>query len=108
MVARATSGVNPAASFAETYGVLERVTTIEPADNSCSKARTTKQIKRRPGARRCCSASSDELGRVRSLEDISQSCLHISKSNRRAHGCPFSLRTKDWKRTLRTRSSNTT
>jgi hypothetical protein len=37
-------------SFAETYGVLERVTTIEPADNSCSKARITKQIKRRPGA----------------------------------------------------------
>ena len=37
-------------SFAETYGVLERVTTIEPADNSCSKARVTKQIKRRPGA----------------------------------------------------------
>jgi hypothetical protein len=37
-------------SFAETYGVLERITTIEPADNSCSKARTTKQIKRRPGA----------------------------------------------------------
>ena len=37
-------------SFAEAYGVLERVTTIEPADNSCSKARVTKQIKRRPGA----------------------------------------------------------
>ena len=37
-------------SFAETYGVLERITTIEPADNSCSKARTTRQIKRRPGA----------------------------------------------------------
>jgi superfamily II DNA or RNA helicase len=37
-------------SFAETYGVLERITTIEPADNSCSKARVTKQIKRRPGA----------------------------------------------------------
>jgi hypothetical protein len=37
-------------SFAEVYGVLERVTTIEPADNSCSKARVTKQIKRRPGA----------------------------------------------------------
>ncbi len=37
-------------SFAETYGVLERVTTIEPADNSCSKARVTKQIKHRPGA----------------------------------------------------------
>jgi hypothetical protein len=37
-------------SFAETYGVLERVTTIEPADNSCSKARVSKQIKRKPGA----------------------------------------------------------
>ena len=46
-------------SFAETYGVLERVTTIEPADNACSEARAsehalsarvTKQIKRRPGA----------------------------------------------------------
>ena len=37
-------------SFAETYGVLERVTTIEPVDNSCSKARVTKQIKRKPGA----------------------------------------------------------
>jgi hypothetical protein len=37
-------------SFSETYGVLEKVTTIEPADNSCSKARVTKQIKRRPGA----------------------------------------------------------
>lgn len=36
-------------SFAETFGVLERVTTIEPADNSCSKARVSKQIKRRPG-----------------------------------------------------------
>jgi len=36
--------------FAETYGVLEKVTTIEPADNSCSKARVTKQIKRKPGA----------------------------------------------------------
>jgi hypothetical protein len=37
-------------SFAETYGVLERVTTIEPADNSCSKARVSKHVKRKPGA----------------------------------------------------------
>src|SRR5260370_13844280 len=29
---------------------MERVTTIEPADNSCSKARVTKQIKRKLGA----------------------------------------------------------
>jgi hypothetical protein len=28
----------------------DRVTTIEPADNSCSKVRVTKQIKRKPGA----------------------------------------------------------
>ena len=37
-------------AFAETYGVLEKVTTIEPADNACSEARVTKQVKRRPGA----------------------------------------------------------
>ncbi|MGH9582268.1 MAG: helicase-related protein, partial [Bryobacteraceae bacterium] len=37
-------------SFAETYGVLEHITTIEPADNACSEARVTKQVKRRPGA----------------------------------------------------------
>jgi superfamily II DNA or RNA helicase len=36
--------------FAETYGVLEKITTIEPADNACSKARVTNQVKRRPGA----------------------------------------------------------
>ena len=37
-------------SFAEAYGVLERITTIEPTDNACSEARVTKQVKRRPGA----------------------------------------------------------
>ena len=36
--------------FSETYGVLEKITTIEPADNAYSKARITKQAKRRPGA----------------------------------------------------------
>jgi hypothetical protein len=36
--------------FAEAYGVLEKVTTIEPSENACSKARTTTSIKRRPGA----------------------------------------------------------
>ena len=36
--------------FAETYGVLEKITTIEPADNACSKAKTTTVVKRRPGA----------------------------------------------------------
>jgi hypothetical protein len=37
-------------AFSEAYGVLEQVTTIEPADNACSEARVTKQVKRRPGA----------------------------------------------------------
>jgi len=36
--------------FAETYGVLEKVTTIEPVQNACSKAKVTTTIKRRPGA----------------------------------------------------------
>ena len=36
--------------FAETYGVLEKVTTIEPAENACSKAKVTATVKRRPGA----------------------------------------------------------
>ncbi len=36
--------------FAETYGVLEKVTTIEPTDNACSKAKATTVVKRRPGA----------------------------------------------------------
>jgi hypothetical protein len=51
MVARGYEWGEPGLrSFAQTYGVLEKVTTIEPADNSCSKARVTKQIKRKPGA----------------------------------------------------------
>jgi SNF2 family DNA or RNA helicase len=36
--------------FAETYGVLEKVTTIEPSNNACSKAKATTVVKRRPGA----------------------------------------------------------
>jgi hypothetical protein len=36
----------------ETYGLLEKVTVIEPTDNACSEARVTKCVRRRPGARR--------------------------------------------------------
>ena len=36
--------------FSETYGVLEKVTVIEPQDNACSEARISKRIRRRPGA----------------------------------------------------------
>jgi hypothetical protein len=37
-------------SFAETYGVLERITIITPEENACSKAKVTRQVKRKPGA----------------------------------------------------------
>ena len=36
--------------FAEAYGVLEKVTTIEPSENACSKAKVATTVKRRPGA----------------------------------------------------------
>jgi superfamily II DNA or RNA helicase len=36
--------------FTETYGLLEKVTTIETADNKCSEARVTERVRRRPGA----------------------------------------------------------
>src|SRR6185295_11904002 len=36
--------------FAEAYGVLEKITTIEPSENACSDARVTTTVKRRPGA----------------------------------------------------------
>jgi len=41
------AGVRP---FLETYGLLETITTIEPAENACSEARVTRRVKRRPGA----------------------------------------------------------
>lgn len=36
--------------FADAYGVLEKVTTIEESENACSKAKATTVVKRRPGA----------------------------------------------------------
>jgi Helicase conserved C-terminal domain len=41
------AGVRP---YMETYGLLETITTIEPADNACSEARVTRRVRRRPGA----------------------------------------------------------
>jgi Helicase conserved C-terminal domain len=40
-------GVRP---FTETYGLLETITTIEPAENACSEAKVTRRVRRRPGA----------------------------------------------------------
>jgi hypothetical protein len=58
-------------SFAETYGVLEKITTIQPADNACSKARVITQVKRRPGASPLLFGQFlMELGAFISLEDI--------------------------------------
>ena len=36
--------------FAEAYGVLEKITIIEPAQNACSDAKVSTTVKRRPGA----------------------------------------------------------
>lgn len=40
-------GVQP---FMESYGLLETITTIEPAENACSEAKVTRRVRRRPGA----------------------------------------------------------
>jgi len=37
-------------AFTETYGLLEKITVIEPADNACSDARVTTRVRHRPGA----------------------------------------------------------
>lgn len=59
-------------AFTEAYGVLEKVTTIEPADNACSEARVTKRVKRRPGASPLLFGRFlMDLGAFVSLEDIS-------------------------------------
>ena len=37
-------------AFTQDYGVLETITKVEPADNRCSKAKTTSVVRRKPGA----------------------------------------------------------
>lgn len=59
-------------NFAESYGVLERVTIIPPEENACSKGKVTKQVKRKPGASPLLFGKFlMELGAFVSLEDIS-------------------------------------
>lgn len=60
-------------AFSETYGVLEKVTTIDPHDNACSdKAKVTTRIRRRPGASPLVFGRFlMDLGAFVSLEDIS-------------------------------------
>ena len=60
-------------AFTETYGLLEKVTVIEPEDNSCSEARVTKRVRRRPGASPLLFGRFlMSLGAFISLEDISE------------------------------------
>ena len=60
-------------TFTETYGLLEKVTVIEPTDNACSEARITKRVRRRPGASPLLFGRFlMSLGAFISLEDISE------------------------------------
>lgn len=59
-------------TFSETYGVLEKVTTIEPQDNACSEAQVTRRVRRRPGASPLLFGRFlTDMGAFVSLEDIS-------------------------------------
>ena len=59
-------------SFTQTYGVLETITTIEPQENACSKAKVTKRVKERPGASPLLFGRFlMDIGAFVSLEDIS-------------------------------------
>lgn len=59
--------------FTETYGLLEKITVVEPSDNKSSDARITKRIRRRPGASPLLFGRFlMSLGAFISLEDISE------------------------------------
>lgn len=60
-------------TFTESYGLLEKITVIEPADNRCSEARVTKRVRRCPGASPLLFGRFlMSLGAFISLEDISE------------------------------------
>jgi hypothetical protein len=59
-------------AFTEIYGLLEKFTVIEPADNACSEARVTTRVRHRPGASPLLFGHFlMSLGAFVSLEDIS-------------------------------------
>ena len=43
-------GTTGRSSFIQDYGVLETITKVEPANNACSKAKSTSTVRRKPGA----------------------------------------------------------
>src|SRR5271169_6169179 len=59
-------------AFTEIYGLLEKITVIEPADHACSEARITTRVRHRPGASPLLFGRFlMSLGAFVSLEDIS-------------------------------------
>jgi hypothetical protein len=59
-------------AFTEAYGLLEKITVIEPADNACSEARVTTRLRHRPGTSPLLFGRFlMSLGAFVSLEDIS-------------------------------------
>jgi hypothetical protein len=59
-------------AFTEAYGLLEKITVIEPADNACSEARVTTRVRHRPGESPLLFGRHlMDLGAFVSLEDIS-------------------------------------
>jgi len=59
--------------FTETYGLLEKITVIETADNACSEGRITRRVRRCPGASPLLFGRFlMSLGAFISLEDISE------------------------------------
>ena len=43
-------GTTGRSSFTQDFGVLETITKVEPANNACSKAKSTSTVRRKPGA----------------------------------------------------------
>src|SRR5437879_11085137 len=43
-------GTGGRTAFTQDYGVLETITKVEPAENRCSKAKSTSTVRRKPGA----------------------------------------------------------
>ena len=98
-------------AFSETYGVLEKVTTITPADNACSdKPKVSTRVRRRPGASPLLFGRFlMELGAFVSLEDISDALPPYEEEVLSVEMDPvLGKRTKTSKKTSRQRSKSIT
>jgi len=66
-------------AFTETYGLLEKITVIEPADNACSDARVTTRVRTAGASPLLFGRHLMSLGAFVSLEDISNALRPITK-----------------------------